>query len=122
MLEGVEGRLKSGTRRQSRAIKVFLAGRRTMAADLGRLQEAFPEVEIGSYPFHEGGRYGARLLLDLRRPSARLGRGGRGPGCPGGRAWAMPANGKALNTKSLWVSSIRTWYKAIDAAGKKEPW
>jgi hypothetical protein len=34
-----------------------------MAADLGVLQDRFPEVEIGSYPFHEGGRYGARLLL-----------------------------------------------------------
>ena len=62
MLESLEGRLSGGRPRRSRGVKVFLA-EGTLAADLGALQERFPEVEIGSYPFHEGGRYGARLLL-----------------------------------------------------------
>jgi molybdenum cofactor synthesis domain-containing protein len=62
MLDSLEGRLAGGRPRRSRCVKVFLA-EGTMAADLGALQDRFPEVEIGSYPFHEGGRYGARLLL-----------------------------------------------------------
>jgi len=62
MLDNLDGRLSGGRPRRSRGVKVFLA-EGAMAADLGALQERFGDVEIGSYPFHEGGRYGARLLL-----------------------------------------------------------
>jgi hypothetical protein len=34
-----------------------------LAADLRQLQESYPSIEIGSYPFHEDGRYGSRLVL-----------------------------------------------------------
>jgi len=70
MLETLEGRLTGGTPRRSRALKVFLP-EGVMADELGRLQARFADVEIGSYPFHEGGRYGARLLLTGADP-ARL--------------------------------------------------
>lgn len=67
MLESLEGRLTGGTPRRSRALKVYLPEGR-MAANLGQLQARFPDVEIGSYPFHEGTRYGARLLLTAADP------------------------------------------------------
>jgi molybdopterin-biosynthesis enzyme MoeA-like protein len=34
-----------------------------MAAGLGEIQERYPDVEIGSYPFHRMGVFGARLVL-----------------------------------------------------------
>ena len=33
------------------------------AEGLGRIQEEFPAVEIGSYPYDRGGSYGARIVL-----------------------------------------------------------
>jgi hypothetical protein len=34
-----------------------------MAPRLAALQDRYPEVEIGSYPFSRDGRFGARLVL-----------------------------------------------------------
>jgi molybdopterin-biosynthesis enzyme MoeA-like protein len=34
-----------------------------IARDLGALQDSYPEVEMGSYPFSRGGRFGVRLVL-----------------------------------------------------------
>ncbi len=44
-----------------------------LAAPLGTLQADFPDVDIGSYPFHRGDTYGADLVLrcsDAARLSA----------------------------------------------------
>jgi molybdenum cofactor synthesis domain-containing protein len=43
----------------------------TLAAGLRAVQEGYPEVEIGSYPFQRDGRFGARLVLRATEP-ARL--------------------------------------------------
>lgn len=37
-------------------------GEGTLAAGLGSIQEAHPEVEIGSYPFYGGGKFGTALV------------------------------------------------------------
>jgi molybdenum cofactor synthesis domain-containing protein len=62
MLDGLEGRLVGGEPRRSLSAKVYLPEGR-LAADLGRLQDGEPGIEIGSYPFHDQGRYGARVVL-----------------------------------------------------------
>jgi molybdenum cofactor synthesis domain-containing protein len=62
MLDGLDGRLTGGSPRRSRSAKVHLP-EGVLAAELGRLQDAAPSIEIGSYPFHEEGRYGARVVL-----------------------------------------------------------
>ena len=48
----------------------------TMAAGLEAIQAAYADIEIGSYPFHRDGHYGARLVLrgtDEARLSAAYG-------------------------------------------------
>ncbi|MBV8525577.1 MAG: competence/damage-inducible protein A, partial [Acetobacteraceae bacterium] len=35
----------------------------TLAQDLGRLQDAYPGVEIGSYPYFRRGDFGVTLVL-----------------------------------------------------------
>jgi molybdenum cofactor synthesis domain-containing protein len=62
MLDGLEGRLVGGEPRRSLSVRVYLPEGR-LAAELGRLQEGAPGIEIGSYPFHDQGRYGARVVL-----------------------------------------------------------
>ncbi len=62
MLEALEGRLKGARSRRSLTIKAFLP-EGDLAGPLGALQDEFPDVEIGSYPFHEDGRFGARLVM-----------------------------------------------------------
>ena len=62
MLQSLEGRLAGGEPRRSVTAKVYLP-EGVLAADLRQLQESYPSIEIGSYPFHEDGRYGSRLVL-----------------------------------------------------------
>ena len=35
----------------------------TIAADLGALQERYPGIDIGSYPFYRRGKFGCSLVL-----------------------------------------------------------
>ncbi len=51
MLDGVLAGLKGGIRTLSRAITVLAPEGDVANAGLGELQDRFPEVEIGSYPF-----------------------------------------------------------------------
>ena len=62
MFGALSHRLTGGAPLLSRTIVAELPEGR-MAAGLGAIQAAHPEVEIGSYPFHKDGRYGARLVL-----------------------------------------------------------
>ena len=69
MFESLRHRLTGGERVLSETIVAYLPEGR-MAEGLGAIQAANPDVEIGSYPFHKDGRYGARLVLratDLER-------------------------------------------------------
>ena len=62
MLESLKDRLEGGRPRCSRSVMVYLP-EGTLAGGLGTLQKHHPEIEIGSYPFHEDGRFGSRLVL-----------------------------------------------------------
>jgi molybdenum cofactor synthesis domain-containing protein len=70
MFESLSHRLVGGTPLKSRSVTVYLPESR-MAPSLGALQDRYPDVEIGSYPFSREGRFGARLVLRSTGP-ARL--------------------------------------------------
>ncbi len=62
MLDGLKERLSGGAPMASRSLRVELP-EGLLAEGLGTLQERYPAVEIGSYPFHEDGVFGSRLVL-----------------------------------------------------------
>jgi molybdopterin-biosynthesis enzyme MoeA-like protein len=62
MFESLSHRLTGGQPLLSRSVMAALPEGR-MAAGLGEIQGRYPEVEIGSYPFHKMGIFGARLVL-----------------------------------------------------------
>ncbi len=63
MLDGLIHSLSGGAPMRSRTFRTNLP-EGTMAADLGALQDAFPDVEIGSYPsFGRPGEQGVRIVL-----------------------------------------------------------
>ncbi len=62
MFASLSHRLTGGKPMLSEAIMAALP-EGLMAASLGEIQARYPDVEIGSYPFHRVGVYGARLVL-----------------------------------------------------------
>ncbi len=62
MLESVAHRLVGGKPLISRAVTVDVP-EGTLAEALGALQDEYPEVEMGSYPFNRRGNLGVRLVL-----------------------------------------------------------
>jgi molybdenum cofactor synthesis domain-containing protein len=60
--ESAAHQLGGGKPLVSRSLTVYVP-EGTLARDLGALQAAYPEVEMGSYPFNRGGRFGTRLVL-----------------------------------------------------------
>ncbi len=62
MFDGIVHRLVGGKPLLSRSLSVALPESR-VAKDLGVLQDAYPDVEMGSYPFNRKGNYGTRLVL-----------------------------------------------------------
>ena len=62
MLEGLRGELAGAEPMQSDAVTVF-APESEMAEGLAAIQDAHPEVSIGSYPFFREGKIGAELVV-----------------------------------------------------------
>jgi molybdopterin-biosynthesis enzyme MoeA-like protein len=62
MFEGIGHRLVGGAPVLSRTIRTGL-GEGTLAEDLSRLQDAFPDIQIGSYPSMAATRAGVRIVL-----------------------------------------------------------
>jgi len=62
MFDGLKHRLKGGPRMLSRTV-VSNLGEGLIATDLGALQARYPDIEIGSYPFHRRGVFGSSLVL-----------------------------------------------------------
>lgn len=62
MFASLQHRLVGGRPLASRTLAVEL-GESFVADGLARLQERFPDVEIGSYPFNRAGAFGTRLVL-----------------------------------------------------------
>jgi len=61
MFESLRHQLDGGEPVRSLAISVHLS-EGAMAAGLGALQLRYPEVDMGSYPFYRGGRYGTSIV------------------------------------------------------------
>ena len=62
MFDGVKGRLKVGDRMLSATVSGYV-GEGVIAKGLGALQDRYPQLEIGSYPFFRQGRFGASFVL-----------------------------------------------------------
>jgi len=62
MLSTLEGKLRGGAPVRSRSVTVFL-GESQIAAPLGRIQERYPHIDLGSYPFSRDTRYGTTLVM-----------------------------------------------------------
>lgn len=53
--------LKHGSKMKSRSVSCTI-GEGTVAAPLGAIQDRFPDVEIGSYPYYRAGGFGTTLV------------------------------------------------------------
>ncbi|WP_299391198.1 molybdopterin-binding protein [Pelagibius sp.] len=62
MFQSLRHRLAGGEPLLSLTVSVDL-GEGVLAAGLGAVQERFPDVELGSYPFNRNGTFGVRLVL-----------------------------------------------------------
>jgi len=62
MLGSLDGKLKGGPVVRSRSVTAFL-GESTIAHALGEIQDQFPDVDLGSYPFFRQERYGTSLVM-----------------------------------------------------------
>jgi len=62
MFDGLKGRLAGGAPVLSHTISAFL-GEGVIAKGLGELQQRYMDLDIGSYPFHRQGKYGASFVL-----------------------------------------------------------
>jgi molybdenum cofactor synthesis domain-containing protein len=62
MFDGLKSRLTGGAPVLSRTVSAFV-GEGAIAADLGQLQQRYPDLDIGSYPFFRQGKYGASFVL-----------------------------------------------------------
>ncbi len=62
MLATLEGKLDAGLPVRSRTVTAYL-GESTIAAALTHIQDQFPDVDLGSYPFFRDDRYGTSLVM-----------------------------------------------------------
>ncbi len=62
MFDGVKARLKGGRRVYSKAVIAYIP-EGVVAAPLEAVQNAYPETEIGSYPFFRLGKLGTSLVV-----------------------------------------------------------
>ena len=69
MFDGLRPRLRGGAVVRSRTIAV-LCPEGEVAQALGAIQQRWPEVEIGSYPFMRQGSFGSSLVLRGTDPEA----------------------------------------------------
>ncbi len=72
MFDGIKGRLRHGQPVLSRSVTCAL-GEGTIAKDLTAIQERFPDIEIGSYPYFRAGGFGVSLVsrgIDAARLAA----------------------------------------------------
>ncbi len=62
MLASLDGKLKGGPMVRSRSVTAYL-GESQIAGPLREIQERFPAVDLGSYPFFRENRYGTSLVM-----------------------------------------------------------
>src|SRR5690606_24599515 len=61
MFDHLKADLKGGAKTLSRSFSAFVT-EGVLAEQLAAVQQRFPEVEIGSYPFYRSGRLGVSLV------------------------------------------------------------
>ncbi len=62
MFDGIKGGLARGDKVLSKTIGGFI-GEGVIARDLGALQQRYPALDIGSYPFFRQGKFGASFVI-----------------------------------------------------------
>jgi len=62
MFEGAKSQLRRGVTLISVTVGSFIP-EGTIATELGLLQDAYPDIDIGSYPFHFDGKPGSNLVF-----------------------------------------------------------
>ncbi len=62
MLASLEGKLEAGAVVHSRSVTAFV-GESQIAGPLREIQERYPDLDLGSYPFFRRDRYGTSLVL-----------------------------------------------------------
>jgi molybdenum cofactor synthesis domain-containing protein len=62
MLSSLEGRLEGGPLVHGRSVTAYV-GESQIAGVLGEIQNRYPDLDIGSYPFFREDRYGTSLVL-----------------------------------------------------------
>lgn len=62
MLQSLEGKLRGGPIVRSTSVTAYL-GESQIATDLGTIQARYPDIDLGSYPFLRGDRYGTSLVM-----------------------------------------------------------
>lgn len=62
MLDGLRHRLVGGKPMLSLTVRAYLP-EGEIAGGLGEIQDRFPDLDIGSYPFYVKGKYGASLVM-----------------------------------------------------------
>ncbi|XOV83040.1 MAG: competence/damage-inducible protein A [bacterium] len=62
MLASLKGTLRSGPVVRSRSIRAYM-GESQIAQALGEIQDRYPSVDVGSYPFFREARYGTNLVI-----------------------------------------------------------
>ena len=62
MFDGIRGELKDGQPVQSLTVSTYL-GEGVIARPLEDLQKTFSDLDLGSYPFFRGGRFGTSLVI-----------------------------------------------------------
>jgi molybdenum cofactor synthesis domain-containing protein len=62
MIGSLEGQLKRGETIQSRSVTAYLPESH-VARRLGEIQNKYPHIDLGSYPFHRNDQYGTTLVM-----------------------------------------------------------
>jgi molybdenum cofactor synthesis domain-containing protein len=62
MFDGIKGSLAHGDKVLSKTVGGFI-GEGVIAQDLGALQQRYPALDIGSYPFFRQGKFGASFVI-----------------------------------------------------------
>lgn len=62
MADSLAGKLKRGATVRSRSVAAYLAESQ-VAKRLGEIQDAYPHIDLGSYPFQRDERYGTTLVM-----------------------------------------------------------
>ena len=68
MFDGIKGNLKGGDPVRSKSIEAYVH-EGVLAEPLGKIQDSFPDVDIGSYPFFKDGHLGTCLVARSSDPS-----------------------------------------------------